>query len=78
MAGITLEHAEAQLALWLAASEAVASGQEYEIDTGNGRRRLRRTDAKTIMEMIASWDGWVKKLTPSGRRPVKYIVPDMG
>jgi hypothetical protein len=49
MAGITLVHAEAQLALWLAASTAVASGQEYEIETaGSGRRRLRRADLNAI------------------------------
>jgi hypothetical protein len=33
MPSITLEHAEAKLAQWLAASTAVATGQEYEIET---------------------------------------------
>jgi hypothetical protein len=76
MAGITLAHAEAQLALWLAASTAVASGQEYEIDTGNGRRKLRRVDADAIQKQIEFWDRKVKDLTPGARRRVRYVVPE--
>jgi Family of unknown function (DUF6148) len=78
MAGITLAHAEAQLAIWLAASTAVATGQEYEIETtGSGRRRLRRADAKAIQDNITFWDQKVKDLTPSttGGRTT-YVVPD--
>jgi hypothetical protein len=81
MAGITLEHAEAQLELWLAASTAVATGQEYEIDTGNGRRRLKRVDAGAIQSQIEFWDRKVKELTPAsagGRRRTHYIVPGQG
>lgn len=74
MAGITLEQAQAQLDSWIAASTAVASGQEYEIDTGNGRRRLRRADAATIKEMIEFWNGQVQSLTTDGIRRVTYGV----
>jgi len=76
MAGITLAQAEAQLTLWLAASTAVAASQSYEIDTGNGRRRLTRADAAEIRQQIEFWDAQVKQLTPgeSGRR-VRYMVP---
>ena len=59
MAGITLAQAEAQLALWLAASSAVASGQSYSI----GDRSLTRADAKEIREMLNFWDGKVKELS---------------
>lgn len=77
MAGITLAQAQAQLDTWLTANSAVASGQEYEIDTGSGRRRLRRADAAEIRQQIDYWDGKVKSLTPAsggGRRRTRYIV----
>lgn len=70
MAGITLEQAEAQLALWIAASSAVASSQSYEI---NGRK-LTRADAATIRENIDYWDAKVQKLASGGRRGPRYGV----
>ena len=77
MAGITLTQAEAQLASWIAASTAVASGQEYEIDTGNGRRRLRRADAKAINEQIVFWNKMVQSLTPGAGRRIEYVIPSL-
>lgn len=76
MAGITLAQAEAQLALWLAASSAVAAGQEYEIDTGTGRRKLKRTDAAEVRMQLDYWDSKVKQLTASGFRRTRYVVPE--
>lgn len=79
MAGITLTQAETQLAAWIAASSAVATGQEYEIDTGNGRRRLKRADAAEIRQQIIFWDAKVKELTPvgsGGRQRIRYMVPE--
>lgn len=76
MAGITLTQAEAQLAVWIAASTAVASGQEYEIDTGNGRRKLRRADADSIQKQIVFWDGWVKRLSATRSSRTRYLVPE--
>lgn len=81
MAGITLEQAEAQLAAWLAASLAVAQSQSYEIETGNGRRKLQRADAVEIRQMIKHWQTQVTALTPGaagGRKRTRYIVPDNG
>jgi hypothetical protein len=76
MSAITLAQAQAQLAAWLAASAAVATSQEYEIDTGDGgRRRLKRTDAAEIREQIAYWKAQVEAMTPGGRRRVRYLVP---
>lgn len=78
MAGITLADAQAQLALWLAASAAVASSQMYEIETGNGRRKLQRADAAEIRQQIDFWQQKVSALTPSaagGRRRTRYVVP---
>jgi hypothetical protein len=79
MAGITLEQAEAQLALWLAASAAVAASQSYEIDTGNGSRKLQRADAAEIRQQVTFWQTQVQSLTPvgaGGRRRTRYIVPE--
>ena len=59
MAGITLTQAEEQLALWIAANTAVASGQEYTI----GSRSLSRVDAAEIREQLQFWDAKVKELT---------------
>lgn len=76
MAGITLSQAEAQLAVWIAASTAVASGQEYEIETGNGRRKLRRADSDSIQKQIVFWDGWVKRLSSTRTSRTRYLVPE--
>ena len=72
MAGITLEHAEAQLNTWLAANTAVASGQAYEI----AGRKLTRVNAGDIREQIEYWDAKVKELSArsSGRGRVRTLV----
>jgi hypothetical protein len=78
MAGITLAQAQAQLTLWLNASTAVAASQSYEIDSGNGSRKLTRADAAEIRHQVIFWEGKVKALTPSnagGRRRTRYVVP---
>jgi len=79
MAGITLAQAQAQLDAWMAASLAVAQGQAYEIDTGNGRRSLTRVNAEHIDRMIVFWQAKVDALTSAavgGRRRVRYVVPE--
>lgn len=79
MAGITLADAQAQLATWLAASTAVAGGQEYRIDSGMGGRTLKRADAAEIRQQIGFWDAKVKELTPAGAgglRRTRYVVPE--
>jgi hypothetical protein len=78
-AGITLAQAQTQLTAWLAADAAVATGQQYEIDTGNGRRMLRRADALEIRNNVKFWDDKVRALTPAaagGRRRIRYVVPE--
>lgn len=64
MAGITLEQAEAQLALYLAAEEKVLSGQSYEI----AGRKLTRADLATIQAGITTWDTRVKQLSARASR----------
>jgi hypothetical protein len=70
MAGITLAQAEAQLALWLAADAAVATGQSYSI----AGRSLSRANAAKIRANITFWDEKVKRLTRGGRA-IKGITP---
>lgn len=60
-----LTTAQTHLDAWLAADIAVSGGQEYEIETGGSRRRLKRSDAQKIRENIDYWQGWVNKLTAS-------------
>lgn len=64
MAGITLEQAEAKLIAWMAADDAVASGQSYSISG----RSLTRADASEIRDNIIFWDKQVKRLTRGGIR----------
>jgi hypothetical protein len=74
MSGIDLDTAQAHLDAWLAAELKVASGQEYEIDTGNGRRRLKRADLGQIREQIKYWRAEVGRLSGSRRRRGVYAV----
>lgn len=63
MAGIELQQAQAQLDAWLAASLAVAKGQEYSI----GTRKLRRVDASEIRQEILFWEKRVAALSTRSR-----------
>lgn len=79
MAGITLAQAQAQLEIWLAASQAVSQSQSYRIESNNTSRYLSRADAAEVREQIKFWDGKVKELTPptaGGRRRTRYVVPE--
>lgn len=71
MAGITLAQAEEQLAIWMAASSAVAKKQEYQI----GDRSLTHVDAAEIREQITFWDGHVQRLGGTSRPVIGFGVP---
>lgn len=62
MAGITQAQAEAKLALWMAADDAVAKGQSYSI----AGRTLTRANSAEIMKNITYWNGMVKELDDGG------------
>lgn len=64
MAGLTLSQAEAKLALWMAADDAVATGQSYSISG----RSLTRADAAIIGEKIEYWNRQVQRLSRGGMR----------
>jgi len=63
MSGITLEQAQAQLAIYLAAETAVLASQSYEI----AGRKLTRANLSEIQAGITTWDDRVKKLDRRAR-----------
>lgn len=71
MAGITKAQAEAKLALWMAADEAVAGGQAYTL---NGRS-LTRANSAEILRNINFWDAKIKELSAGGGVSVRSIEP---
>lgn len=71
MAGITLAQAEAKLAQYLAAEEAVLLGQQYQI----GERMLRRADLGAIQKGIDLWNQRVQQLSARAGGRSAAIVP---
>ncbi len=74
MPGITLELAQTQLNLWIAADAAVSRKQAYSI----AGRSLTLADAGTITEKIDYWSRKVTSLeaTATGRGRIRYGVPE--
>jgi hypothetical protein len=75
MAGITLAQAEAQLALYLAAEEAVLSGQSYRIQTAGGERELRRANLAEIQQGIKTWNERAQTLGATSLGRNRVVVP---
>lgn len=71
MAGITLAQAEAKLAQYLAAEEAVLTGQQYEI----AGRMLKRADLQAIQQGVEIWNARVNELSASVTGRARAIVP---
>lgn len=74
MAGLTLANAEAQLARWLAADAAVATGQSYEI----AGQRLTRANATEITQKIDYWNNKVVTLTSQSQGRSRSRTITMG
>ena len=70
MAGITLDQAQAKLATWMAADDAVSAGQSYEIHG----RKITRANASEITANIEKWNQWCVRLDRGGCR-VRNAVP---
>lgn len=66
--GITLAEAKAQLAAWMTADAAVASGQSYTFETGGLRRQVTRANAAEITSKINYWQAMVTRLSGTGIR----------
>ena len=60
--GITLAQAQTQLAAWLAADAAVATGQSMTVDG----TRFDRTNAAVITQKLNYWQLMVKRLSGGG------------
>ena len=71
MAGITLAQAETKLTAWMAADDAVATGQAYSI----ANRSLTRADAKEIRDNIVFWEQRVQRLARGGGIRIKGGTP---
>lgn len=71
MPSITLAQAEAQLQLYLAAEQAVLSGQEYRI----GTRMMKRADLEFIQTGIETWNRRVENLTQSSKGYSRVATP---
>ena len=73
MAGITLAHAEAKLAEYLAAETKVLKGQSVSIDG----ETLTRANLEMIQRGIDAWDKRVKNLSnsASGRGRARTVSP---
>lgn len=65
----TLEEAQNQLAIWIEAESAVATGQSYRI----GTRQLTRASLREIAERIKYWRAEVERLK-SGRKPGMRVM----
>jgi hypothetical protein len=74
MAGITLAQAEAKLAAYLAAEEAVLNGQSVRHESG---RSLTMADLGEIRRGVDTWDAKVKSLSAaaSGRGRSRPVAP---
>ena len=72
MAGITLETAQKQLDLWIAAEEKVTHGQSYQI----GNRSLTYADLTQIGKRIDYWSNKVTELSQQrkGRNRMGHFV----
>lgn len=78
MAGYTLAQAEAKLAQYLAAEEAVLTGQAFEIDSGGTRRKFTAVDLAAVQAGVALWNRRVLDLTRAaagGGLRVREVIP---
>lgn len=74
MAGIDLTTAQQKLDLWLAALDAIATGQSYSI----GGRSLTRANLSDVQAQVEYWDGKVQRLSANGGRSgmrVRGVTP---
>lgn len=68
MAGITLAHAEAMLAVWLAAEEACSAKQTYTIESETNSRSLSYANLKEIGARVTYWNNKVQALSAAASR----------
>lgn len=74
---MTRAELQARLDAYLAAELAILQGQEYQIGSGNGARRLRRADLEQVRTEIASIRAELAGMDAraSGVRRIRYVRP---
>lgn len=75
MGEVTLEHAKHMVHIWLAAEEAVSTGQSYKI----GTRSLTRANLSEIADRITYWENRVAAIENGsrGRRVYRAVPRDL-
>lgn len=63
MAAWTLATAQEHLAAWMAAELALATAQEYTINTGGSARSLKRSNLAEVANQVRFWKKEVDKLS---------------
>lgn len=71
MAGITLAQADAKLTQYLAAEEAILTGQRVVINN----KELTRADLKAVQEGVRLWESRVARLSRTGGLTVREVIP---
>ena len=69
---MTKDQIQAHLDVWYAADAALASGQEYTMQTGGGSRTLKRVDAAEVRSMISYWEQKLNNIQGIKNNPVSY------
>ncbi len=74
---MTRDELQARLNAYLAAELAILQGQEYQIGSGNGARRLRRADLEQVRAEIASIRVELGGIDAraAGVRRIRYVRP---
>ena len=74
---MTRDELQARLNAYLAAELAILQGQEYQIGSGNGARRLRRADLEQVRAEIASIRSELGGMDAraAGVRRIRYVRP---
>lgn len=78
MAAWTLAEAQEKLATWMAADDAIATAQEYELYVGNNKRKLTRADAEMVQKKILFWRKEVERLSSAtgvAGPKIRYVNP---
>ena len=63
-----LTTAQARLQLWLDCEEALATAQEYKLETPSGMQQLKRADLPEVRKQINYWQAVVNQLKGKKRK----------
>jgi len=73
--GLSLEQAQAFLTNCLEATQKIAAGgQEYEIETPSGRRRVKQADLRDLWETIGDLRALIRRKTSACKRRSRFSL----